>query len=353
MVNPIRILAAAGGHLGKRATSTWTKVISTSYDLVSQATSVTVFGYYSTTLVVSGGTTAVSTISETTSTTFSWATSPLTSTTPLDPACSTAYTAYYNDLFYVTDVVNVVPTFIVGFGTACLPTGWETVAYYSPGICPSGYELVFQTPVATSSLETAGLCCYKSYTRDEAGSCASFFNSGRSTSGGSVPTSTAPITRWTVTAQYTSVEETSSVYNTPVVSGLSITTAPTTSYSSLATSTMLTIISGALAAQIIAPEVYIRWKSTDQIVMDWLTQQTISGNGNPHNSTAPSSPPTHTGLSAGAIAGIAIGAVVALGLLIGGLVFLLKKRKTRALSTRSENNGKYSLQNPLTTKVWL
>jgi hypothetical protein len=161
MVNPLRFLAIAGGNVEKRATTTWSKVISTSYYYVSQPTSITVFGYYGTALAVSGGSIVTSTWNETTSTTASWATPPLTSTTPLDPSCSTAYAAYQYDLFDVTDTDYFIPTFIVGFTTPCLPTGWGTVDYYSPGICPSGYSLAWTTPVATPTLETAGLCCYK------------------------------------------------------------------------------------------------------------------------------------------------------------------------------------------------
>lgn len=165
MVNPARFLAALGGQLEKRDVTTWSSVVSTSYLWVTEPTSVTVFGYYSTTRAVVGGSVVVSTRKYTTLTTASWATSPLTVTSTLDPSCTTGYRAYGEDLAYITNV-DYNPTFLAGYNKECLPTGYVTVDYYSPGLCPTGYTLAL-TRIFSSSrsntkfLETQGICCYK------------------------------------------------------------------------------------------------------------------------------------------------------------------------------------------------
>jgi hypothetical protein len=164
MVHPARILAAAGAaNLQKRDTTTWSDVISTSFKFWSQATSVTVFGYYTTTVVASGSIPVVSTLKETISTTFDRPISPLLTPSPLDPACTSALSAYRRNLTLVTrDPAEYYPLFQVGFDPTCLPEGWYSVKYYSPGICPSGYTVAFAPiPVSTAKLETAVQCCYK------------------------------------------------------------------------------------------------------------------------------------------------------------------------------------------------
>jgi hypothetical protein len=164
MINPLRLLPAIGGHLEKRDTSPWTSVVSTTLFLATEPTSVTLFGYYTTTPAVAGGTIVVSTKSYTTSTTASWATSPLTITSSPDASCSTDYTARGNNVLNIQGSDN--PTFQVGYTSACLPTGYATVDYYSPGICPSGYTLALKRDLATvisntKVAQTEGLCCFK------------------------------------------------------------------------------------------------------------------------------------------------------------------------------------------------
>jgi hypothetical protein len=160
MVLPAHLLAAAGANFEKRAaTTTWSTVVSTSYDLISEATSVTLFGYYDTTLVASDGVPVVSTIKATTLTTYQAQTSPLTNPTPLSSACLTDYWVYGRDPFYVEPDFD--PTLEVGFRPDCLPTGWWTVDYYSPGICPTGYTIATSFLVSTAALETGAKCCYK------------------------------------------------------------------------------------------------------------------------------------------------------------------------------------------------
>jgi hypothetical protein len=158
MVNPLRILGAVGDPLQKRDSTTWSTVVLTSLPFASESTSVTLFGIYTTYIYISGSSTAISTFNQTTATSFSLATSPLITTSSPDPFCSTSYAAGDN---FVSNIQQPQPTFQVGFTPACLPTGYYTVAYYSPGICPSGYSLVSQNPISLSILETQGVCCFK------------------------------------------------------------------------------------------------------------------------------------------------------------------------------------------------
>jgi hypothetical protein len=147
------------------------------------------------------------------------------------------------------------------------------------------------------------------------------------------PTTTAgPITRWTVTALYTTIDYTSSVFNAPEVTGTVVTTEPTTSYTEVATSTGLTVVSGELEATVLAPPIWIRWKSTDQVVVNWLAQQPGSGNGSANGTVTPIPSPTPSPpkISAGAIAGIAVGAVAGLAFIIAALVLFLRRRKRRS-----------------------
>ena len=165
MVNVAQLLALGGaGNLQKRQQSVWSDVVSTSWDLWSEATSATVFGYYTTTAVVSAGTLVTSTIRETTSTTWDYATLPLLSPSPLDAACTSQLSAWNRNLSKVTMTPQgYVPMFEVGGDPSCLPTGYYTVAYYSPGICPTGYTLAINPPRRTGQAgrQTAGPCCYE------------------------------------------------------------------------------------------------------------------------------------------------------------------------------------------------
>lgn len=46
--------------------------------------------------------------------------------------------------------------------SACLPSGynWDTTAYFSPGICPSGYMIACSSVVSIGSVsETRATCC--------------------------------------------------------------------------------------------------------------------------------------------------------------------------------------------------
>jgi hypothetical protein len=162
MVNPIQILAGAGALLPKRDdVFKWSLVIPTSFSYVTQPTSITIFGYNSVTSVVLDSTTVTNIITSTTSSTWALITSPLTDTSSPDPTCSTSYAAFSNDLSMVKSQTGI-PMFMVGYATSCLPSGWGTVAFYSPGICPSGYSLATERILsAGKALETQGVCCFK------------------------------------------------------------------------------------------------------------------------------------------------------------------------------------------------
>jgi hypothetical protein len=370
MVNPARILAAVGGGLEKRDTSGWSSALSTSFWYASQPTTVTVIGYYSTTQAVSGGIAVPSTVYRTTATTFSYATSPLISPTSPDAYCSTDISASFNNLLYIQ---GSSPSFQVGYTTPCLPTGFYTVDYYSPGICPSGYYLPlvrsFATTVSNAKVsETEGICCFslvspvnyllpiliniRSFelvtTETDGWYCATFFNPLPTTTGSLSATSTAAITQWTVTAQYGSVTTSTSVYSTPVVSGGSIVTAPTTSYSRLGTTSHLfTVVTGGYGAPIAAPFIPIRWQTTDKFVLDWLKTQSVNGKNNTSPVPPPPPPPPKSGISGGAIAGIVIGAIAILALFIGGLFFCLRRRKRKAQNSSLANELMAGKSNPI------
>jgi hypothetical protein len=134
-----------------------------------------------------------------------------------------------------------------------------------------------------------------------------------------------------VTAQVSSGLWTDISYPTAVVSSAKIVTVTTDTYTTTGTSTGLIAVSGYYAI-LQAPAVAIGWQSTDAVVLDWLKTQNLTDVPAPNNSTTPPSPrPTHKpGISGGAIAGIAIGALVSLGLVIGGLFFCLRRRRSKA-----------------------
>jgi len=163
MVNPLHFFAAGGELLRRQVYSSWSTVVSTSFLYVTEPTSVTVFGYYTTYLSAIGSALVTTTYNSTTSTAITLATSPLTSTSAVNPACLTRYAAYNEELDYAS---GPTPVFQVGYSLSCLPTGYGTVAYYSPGLCPGGYTLASRYTVAASNsignyLETVGFCCFE------------------------------------------------------------------------------------------------------------------------------------------------------------------------------------------------
>jgi hypothetical protein len=99
----------------------------------------------------------------------------------------------------------------------------------------------------------------------------------------------------------------------------------------LGTTTQLSSISGDDSAMIVAPTIQIRWQSKDQVVMNWLKSQSLSSMAAPSNSTTtPKAAPKHHGPSGGKIAGIVIGALIGLGIMIGALVFFLMMQRRKS-----------------------
>ena len=42
----------------------------------------------------------------------------------------------------------------------CLPSGWSSHTYYSPGVCPSGWHMAYsETVIVSSSTQIVGTCC--------------------------------------------------------------------------------------------------------------------------------------------------------------------------------------------------
>lgn len=156
---PYLLAGAAGAHLEKRDTTTWATVLSTSLLDWDAPTSVTVGGYVTTERAASGTVPVVSTVTYTTFTTYGLATLPLLSPAPLDPGCTSDVSAYFRDL---ENINTDLPTFEVGYDPTCLPTGWYSVTYYSPGVCPTGYTIDGDAiSISTAGrAETEVTCCY-------------------------------------------------------------------------------------------------------------------------------------------------------------------------------------------------
>jgi hypothetical protein len=82
---------------------------------------------------------------------------PLTTTFTPSPSCLSNWHANEWDL---SEANQAVPTFYLPNEDRpeCYPDDYFIVSSYSPGICPSGWELGYQAPSESAS-STAGLCC--------------------------------------------------------------------------------------------------------------------------------------------------------------------------------------------------
>jgi hypothetical protein len=126
------------------------------------------------------------------------------------------------------------------------------------------------------------------------------------------------------------------IYSTHPVTFLYLPTTTTVSGSVFSTVTANSpskaIVTISQGAQVDARNIEIKWQSTDQVVLDWLTSQKS-------NSTAPASPSTHShNLSSGAIAGIILGALLFLSLIVLGVWLFLRRRKTLATESDEQFN---------------
>ncbi|KAJ5678919.1 hypothetical protein N7462_007163 [Penicillium macrosclerotiorum] len=204
----------------------------------------------------------------------------------------------------------------------CLPSGWAPKSYYSPGICPSGWIMAYNTTTSTGgTAETRGTCC-----------------------------PVYPASSWTFSTRTASESWTNgpweSWYDTEVCQW----TVPVTetTYPYLYTSGDATIMaSGRMtggAAGWNAYGIEVRWKASDGIgAVATATEstasssRTASSSQSSHGNTYASSPSGETGssgLSLGAKAGIGIGAGTAavLTIFLIGLV-IMRRRKRRATNS--------------------
>jgi hypothetical protein len=183
------------------------------------------------------------------------------------------------------------------------------------------------------------LTIHSSYTWNTNLGCVSYFNPILIQDTTATTTSAAVtegVTRWTVVVEYTSVAVSTAILPTTVVVGQVLQPQQTTSTTDLSTTTGHQIVSGQEEAIVIGPSIAIRWASTDDAVLSWIRGQITSGAGSPNSTETPTDTPKGNdsdGLSGGAIAGVVIGAIAALALVIAALLLFLRRRKQRAATT--------------------
>ncbi|PGG99507.1 hypothetical protein AJ79_08509 [Helicocarpus griseus UAMH5409] len=84
----------------------------------------------------------------------------LTTTFTPSPSCLSDYYIWKQDDGWNFNSLGPQPT------PACLPSGWDSAstAYFSPGICPSGYSAACSTVVHIHTVsETRATCCPSGY----------------------------------------------------------------------------------------------------------------------------------------------------------------------------------------------
>ncbi|KAH8901520.1 hypothetical protein GQ53DRAFT_757144 [Thozetella sp. PMI_491] len=196
----------------------------------------------------------------------------------------------------------------------CFPSGWEptSTAYFSPGICPSGYTTACSSVVSSgAATETRATCCPKGYSC-QTGTDWPWFSTDLCEY--KVPS--------TVTFQYTT-----SIVGQGVV---------TTSHA------------GGGQQAINAFGVQIRWQSTD-FVSTTSTASTSASTGSSNSpaqtqtsgaqSDAPSSAPAAAsdGLPTGAKAGIGVGVALVVLLLLAGVALLWRRRRSQKAAALPAN----------------
>ena len=163
MVNPLALLGGAG--LAKRATNfDFTSVKATTLGTWAASpitTSLTVYGSYDGTSTFSTWYTTRTTTYNSTS--IAWPVAPLTTVFTPKPDCSSNWNAYGWDSSYA---VASFPSFVLPQWERpdCWPQDWLVVDSYSPGICPSGFnivkqEVILSTKGASVVSEHSGFCC--------------------------------------------------------------------------------------------------------------------------------------------------------------------------------------------------
>ncbi|OJD26472.1 hypothetical protein ACJ73_02148 [Blastomyces percursus] len=244
---------------------------------------------------------------------------PLTSVFTPPSSCSSSWTyeeAYYNSVTggllmqnaFNTRDPNCFPPFFEGTGRG------QIQQVYSPGYCPQGYT----SPVATTVNEvTTAICCPSDYTYFTTVTTINFY-SQTTIFAGCISTFPESSTT-TVVARTGQANLAHSVVTGPITmwgqpilvqfqsKDLSLYTNASTTTSSPSTST-----------------------TASQTSTQPTPSQPASNNQPPPTSLPPSSDGNEPGLSAGAKAGIAIGAVGAVAILIGLVFFIrLSRRRNR------------------------
>ncbi|KAI9926515.1 hypothetical protein MW887_004283 [Aspergillus wentii] len=248
---------------------------------------------------------------------------PLTTTFTPPSSC-------LNDLWLVgksgSGWMNLGPTST----SECLPSGWATSSYFSPGICPSGYVIASSGVVYAGTVtESAATCCP--------------VVDGRTYS----PRDT--YTAWSEVCQWRPESTATTEYNYTWVDSDGYTSSTTGSMSS--------------NGHVNAYGVSIRWQSTDfstppataaisTIAFVDATSTSESSSLSPTNSDPPSS---RSGLSSGAKVGIGVGVAVGAILVIALVLALLFIRRLKRHPQYQGNTPGlvYKTPNELPTKPTL
>ncbi|KAI1132275.1 hypothetical protein F5Y10DRAFT_231372 [Nemania abortiva] len=231
---------------------------------------------------------------------------PLTTTfTPIGPDCASTFLGFNQKNAWIQYGVGG------SLSAACLPSGFvpSYSSFYSPGICPLGYtKACFTQPFASTqvdTLETHITCCPTSYQCndrpvDDPFACISSFSGAQ----------TFAVSAFTFLTN--SAGET-----TALVGGT--TTAVWSDNFILAYGPIVHIASG------------------DIISTSTTPASSPSFSQSPSSATATAAPPDpsrdhSSGLSPGAVAGIAVGGLLAVVILIGTVALFLRRRRRRRLS---------------------
>ncbi|OKL63661.1 hypothetical protein UA08_00386 [Talaromyces atroroseus] len=254
----------------------------------------------------------------------------MTTTTPTIPALTTVFTpaaSCLTDIYNLTTTIDETPWNYIQLGPTptsnndCYPPQFTpaTTAYYSPGICPSGYIMACSNIVSINSVsETRATCCPSQYTcQNENAAGWPWYPTELCTYGG------------TATGTY-------------------LVTAP---------SSTATYIGG---PKFNAYGISIRWQLDDVVTQTTFSSSssfssslsstitsspTLSLNTSTPESTSTST--SNTGLSTAAKAGIGIGTSIGIILILFGMAYLIYRRKKRIASTATKHNHMSSYPKPL------
>lgn len=232
------------------------------------------------------------------------------------------------------------------FSTAsCYPSGWASASqYFSPGICPSGYEIATSTAVTIESLtETHAICCPSSYTYAPVTTQNGCY---RNYSPGFSVFTLTTIDASAVTSVFVSTFATHSAIN---AFGVSIryqaddfvTSAPTLTSSSVSmtaspspSNSLSLIPSVTFSSSVIQISLSQSSPAQSSLAQSSLAQSSAT------KSLTPTSHPSSATLSPGAKAGIGLGVgVIIFALLSASAIFFVRRqRRTRSLAFNNTSN---------------